>query len=195
MPIGFCQVYAGSMKRPWLVLVVVFAIVLVGLLFMMWRTGLLFRTGVELMVNTDKVAVYMDDDQALVDLFAEHGWWETGVRTIDGVVDGTVEQLQPKLVVIEITDEVQPFRDMYQGEVFGSYAVYRRDGKVVVKVQVNSDGADARRYGRILDTELTKAAIMESLLYSDDQEGEVYNQYLKDYQTNRWPGFLRVEAK
>lgn len=147
------------------------------------------------MVNTDKVAIFMDDEQALVDLFSRHEWWKTGVRTIDGVIDGTVEQVQPKLVVIEITDEVQPFRDMYQGEVFGSYVVLRRDGQVVVKVQVSGDGADEGQFGRTLDTELTKAAIMEAVIYGDEQEGEVYNQYLRHYQTNGWPNYLRVEAR
>lgn len=172
------------------------ALVLVAVLtlWLLWRSGVFFRSGVELVVNTDKVAVYMDDEQALVNLFVTHEWQETGVRTIDGVVDGKVERVQPKLVVIEITDQVQPFRDLYQGEVFGSYAVYLQDGKVVVRVQV-ADDADINQFGRTLDVELTKAAIMEAYAYGEEQKGKIYNQYLRQYQTGGWPGYLRVEPK
>lgn len=166
-------------------------LVLVGVVFLLWRSGGFFRSGVELIVNTDNAAVFMKDEQELVDLFATHGWWETGVRTIENAVDGKVQRVQPRLIVIEITDEIQPFRDLYQGEVFGSYGVYLQGEKVVVRVQA-AEGASEHQYGRTLDTELTKAAIMEAYAYGEEQKGDVYNQYLAKYQTGGWPGYLRV---
>lgn len=87
--------YAGDMKQIWPVLGMALFLVVVGLGVYLWRVGLSSRSGVELVVRTDKVAVFMDDEQALVDWFATHGWWETGVRTIDAVVGGTAAQVTP----------------------------------------------------------------------------------------------------